>query len=104
MNDALLGGATVAQGYRDSKNPHDSAISGSYSIYFWLLNRFYNRSRHNAGLSTPIGGSGFMIQTALVRNMAGMHFATLTEDLELTILCLLAGEKVAWVPKAIVYD
>ena len=104
MNDALLGGATVAQGYRDSKNPHDSAISGSYSIYFWLLNRFYNRSRHNAGLSTPIGGSGFMIQTALVRKMAGMHFATLTEDLELTILCHLAGEKVAWVPKAIVYD
>lgn len=104
MNQALLSGAKIAQGYRDSKNPGDTGITGSYSIYFWLLNRFFNRARQNIGLSVPIGGSGFMISTELVRKMGTFRFVTMTEDLELTILCHLAGEKSVWVPQAIVYD
>jgi cellulose synthase/poly-beta-1,6-N-acetylglucosamine synthase-like glycosyltransferase len=104
MNQALHAGARVAQGYRDSKNPNDTAISGSYSIYFWFLNRFFNRARQAAGLSVPIGGTGFMISTGLVRDMAPLRLHTITEDTELSILCSLAGEKVRWAPKAIVYD
>ena len=33
MNNAYRAGARAAQGYRDSKNPNDTAISGCYSIY-----------------------------------------------------------------------
>ncbi|MDW7656265.1 MAG: glycosyltransferase family 2 protein [Bacillota bacterium] len=104
MNQALLLGAKLAQGYRDSKNPADTGITGSYSIYFWLLNRFFNRARQNIGLSVPIGGSGFMISTELVRRMGALRLVTMTEDMELTILCHLAGEKGTWVPNAVVYD
>jgi cellulose synthase/poly-beta-1,6-N-acetylglucosamine synthase-like glycosyltransferase len=104
MNQALLSGAKIAQGYRDSKNPADTGITGSYSIYFWLLNRFFNRARQNLGLSVPIGGSGFMISAELVRKMGAFRLITMTEDLELTILCHLAGEKGTWVPNAVVYD
>lgn len=104
MNRALQSGAKVAQGYRDSKNPVDTGITGSYSIYFWLLNRFFNRARQNAGLTVPIGGSGFAVSTALIRDMDHLKLVTMTEDLELTILCHLSGEKAVWVPDAIVYD
>ena len=31
MNNAYCAGARAAQGYRDSKNPYDSAFSGCYS-------------------------------------------------------------------------
>lgn len=104
MNEAILSGAFVAQGYRDIKNPTDTPVTGAYAIYFWLISRFYNRARSNLGLSTPIGGSGFMIQTSLIRKMPDLHFMTMTEDMELTILCHLAGEKVMWVPNAVIYD
>jgi cellulose synthase/poly-beta-1,6-N-acetylglucosamine synthase-like glycosyltransferase len=104
MNQALLSGSKIAQGYRDSKNPVDTGISGSYSIYFWLINRFMSGARHKAGLSAAIGGSGFMISTALIRELGDFKFVTMTEDMELNVFCYLAGTKVDFVPGAIVYD
>ena len=41
MNDAVCAGHVAVQGFRDSKNPEQSAISGCYSICYWMLNRFY---------------------------------------------------------------
>ena len=61
MNDAWQAGARVAQAYRDSKNPTDTPISGCYSIYYWMVNRFYSQARSNLGLSAIINGSGFMV-------------------------------------------
>ena len=104
MNQSLQSGSLVAQGYRDSKNPVDTGISGSYSIYFWMIDRFLSGARKKAGLSAPIGGSGFMISTALIRQMGDMKFVTMTEDMELCVFCYLAGARVDWVPGAVVYD
>ena len=104
MNQALLNGSKIAQGYRDSKNPVDTGISGSYSIYFWLISRFMSGARHKAGLSAAIGGSGFMISTSLIRELGNFKFVTMTEDMELNVFCYLAGTRVDFVPGAIVYD
>ncbi|MEM1484241.1 glycosyltransferase family 2 protein [Oscillospiraceae bacterium PP1C4] len=104
MNNALCSGATVAQGYRDSKNPYDSAISSCYSIYYWMINRFYNQSRSALGLSAMINGSGFMVRMDLLKKLGGWRTVTMTEDIEFTTQCILQGEKVAWVPDAIIYD
>ena len=104
MNQSLLAGSKVAQGYRDSKNPVDTGISGSYSIYFWLIDRFLGGARKKAGLSAPIGGSGFMISTGMVRQLGDFKFVTMTEDMELNVFCYLAGVKVDWVRDAVVYD
>lgn len=104
MNHSIGSGAQVAQCYRDSKNPFDTAVSGSSAIYFWLLIRFFNRARSAIGLSAGISGSGFMIRTDLIRKMNGVNTVTITEDLELSVLCCLAGEKIFWVPRAIIYD
>ncbi len=104
MNKTLSSGKEVAQGHRKSKNPSDNGISGSYFIYYWIYNRFISKARFNAGLSIPVIGSGFMISTGLIRRMKDKTFKTLLEDMELTILCYLAGVKVALAPDAIVYD
>ena len=104
MNNAFCSGKRVAQGYRDSKNPYDSAISSCYSIYYWMINRFHNHARDALGLSAMINGSGFMVSVELLKEMNGWNTYTLTEDIEFTTQCLLRGEKVAWVPDAIIYD
>ncbi len=104
MNRALCAGAHLAQGYRDSKNPHDTAVSGWYSFYYWMVNRFYNHARHACGLSAMINGSGFMVSRELLLKSGGWHTYTMTEDIEFTTQSILRGEKTWWVPEAITYD
>ncbi|MDL2254617.1 glycosyltransferase [Ruminococcaceae bacterium OttesenSCG-928-I18] len=104
MNDAYANGAQAAQSFRDSKNPRDTAISAASSAWYWMLSRFYNGGRQKLGLSSLVNGSGFMVSTALLRRMGGWHTHTMTEDYEFTAQCLLAGERVHYVPSAIIYD
>lgn len=104
MNGALAGGAQVAQGFRDSKNPEQSAISGCYSICYWMLNRFYNSARSALGLSALVNGSGFAVTAALLRRLGGWHTVTMTEDYEFSAQCAMLGERVHFVPEAVVYD
>ncbi len=104
MNDALCSGAQVAQGFRDSKNPEQTAISGCYSICYWMLNRFYNAARASLGLSALVNGSGFVVSTELLRDLDGWHTVTMTEDYEFSAQCALRGQRVYFVPDAVIYD
>ncbi|MEA4934413.1 MAG: glycosyltransferase family 2 protein [Lawsonibacter sp.] len=104
MNNAYLAGAKAAQGYRDSKNPYDTVVSGCYSIYYWMMNRFHNGGRAGLGLSAMVNGTGFMVSARTLENLGGWHTQTISEDLEITAQTILAGEKICWVPKAITYD
>ncbi len=104
MNNAYMAGAKVAQGYRDSKNPYDTSVSGCYSIYYWMMDRFHNGGKAGLGLSAMINGTGFMISSQTLQQLGGWHTQTISEDLEITAQCVLAGEKIHWVPKAVTYD
>lgn len=104
MNDALCAGAEVVQGFRDSKNPEQSATSSCYSICYWMVNRFYNAARSALGLSALVNGSGFAVSTQLLRRLGGWHTVTMTEDYEFSAQCAMLGERVHFVPEAVIYD
>lgn len=104
MNDALLDGAQVAQGFRDSKNPKQNAVSGWYSVCYWMVNRFYNGARSALGLSALVNGSGFAVSAGLLRRLGGWHTVTMTEDYEFSAQCAMLGERVHFVPGAVIYD
>ena len=104
MNNAYRAGARAAQGYRDSKNPFDSAISGCYSIYYWMMDRFHNQGKAGLNLSAMLGGTGFMVSAAAFERMGGWRTRSISEDIEMSAQCALAGVPIAWVPKAITYD
>lgn len=103
MNDTLESGFLVAQGYRDSKNPADNWISGSYSIYYWMQNFFFNRARMNINASASINGTGFMVKKEVIEKY-GFNTKTLTEDIEFTAQCALNNIQIAFVQDAITYD
>lgn len=103
MNKQLSRGYKVVQGYLDSKNPHDTWITGSYSIAFWTCNRMYQLARSNLGLSTQLGGTGFCINTDILKKL-GWGATCLTEDLEFTCKLILYGYKIGWAHNAIIYD
>ena len=103
VNDAREAGYRVAQGYRDSKNPYASWVSGSMSVFYWFMSRFYNGSRAALGMSAALNGTGFMVSDDLIREI-GWETVTLTEDLEFSALCALNGVRIGFMPRARVYD
>jgi len=103
MNDTLTEGFGVAQGYRDSKNPSDNWISGSYSIYYWMQNFFFNKARMNAKASASINGTGLMVKKEVI-DKYGFDTVTLTEDIEFTAQCAINNIRIAFVEDAITYD
>ncbi len=102
MNDALCEGVEVAQCFRDAKNMGDNWLTGSYTLFYFIQNFFFNRARMNFSGSAAINGTGFMIKKEVVKN--GFNTKTLTEDSEFTGQCALRGIQVAFVEEAITYD
>lgn len=103
MNNTLLSGFNVAEGNRDSKNVSDNWLSGSYSLFYYMQNLFFNKARLNLGLSAAINGTGFVVKKSVIEKY-GFDPKTLTEDSEFTAQCSLNGERIAYVEKAITYD
>ncbi len=103
MNRQHCRGHKIVQGYIDSKNPYDSWITASYSIAFWMSNRLFQLPRYYMGLSCGLCGTGFSIDTSVLREI-GWGATCLTEDLEFTMKLVLNDMKVAWAHNAIVYD
>ena len=103
VNNACWIGYDAAQGFRDSKNPFDSWLSGGTTIFYWFMSRIFNESRARLGLSCHLNGTGFMVTDKLVRKL-GWNTYTLTEDLEYTAQCALADCRIGWMPGARVYD
>ena len=103
MNNSLNNGYKVAQGFRDSKNYQDNWISGSYTLFYYIQNFFFNLSRKKLNSSASINGTGFMVQKAFIDKL-NFEPVTLTEDVELTTVCAIKNEKIDFVKDAITYD
>ena len=103
MNNSLNSGFKVAQGFRDSKNYQDNWISGSYTLFYYIQNFFFNLSRKKLNASASINGTGFMVRKDFIENI-DFNPVTLTEDVELTTVCAINNERVDFVQDAITYD
>ena len=103
MNDILNEGYLVAQGFRDAKNPSDNYLTGSYAMFYYLQNIFYNNARMALKRSSAINGTGFCIKKKVIDEY-GFPVRTLTEDSEFTGICALNNIKIAFAKDAITYD
>ena len=104
MNRQLCAGTTIAQGYRDVKNPTDNWVSGGYTIYWMTLTRLYHIPRNNIGFSAMVSGTGFMFRTDILVENGGWHTHSLCEDSEFSLLSIAQGHKIVLARKAIFYD
>ncbi len=102
MNNAYLSGYKVAQGRKDSKNIEDNWLSTSCSLFYYIQNFFFNKARMKINAAAAINGTGFMVAKSLMDE--GFDPKTVTEDIELSIQCVLKGIDIAYVEEAITYD
>ena len=103
MNKSLNCGYKLAQGFRDTKNYKDNWLSGSYAIFYYLQNFFFNLSRKKINSSASINGTGFMVEKKFIESI-DFNPVTLTEDVELTTICAVMNERIDFVKDAITYD
>lgn len=103
INRKINMGARAVQGYLDSKNPYDSWLTLSYSLWYWINNRLSQLSRDNLGMGARLGGTGLAVDLELIKEF-GWGATCLAEDTEFTLKLMLSDIKVAWEHNAIVYD
>ncbi len=103
MNNRLLKGDTIIQGFLDAKNPYDTWVSGTFAIAFWVIDYVSHLAKTNIGLSAVLGGTGMCITIDVLKKY-GWRATCLTEDMEFTMKSLAEGIKTTWAHDAIVYD
>lgn len=103
MNNKINEGYRAVQGYLDSKNPTESWLTFSYSMWYWINNRLAQLSRGNLDMGCRLGGTGFAVESELIKQF-GWGATCLAEDTEFTLKLALSDIKVGWAHKAVVYD
>jgi cellulose synthase/poly-beta-1,6-N-acetylglucosamine synthase-like glycosyltransferase len=103
MEGHLAAGERAIQAYLDTKNPKDTWVTRSIALAYFVTNRFWMRARMRLGLSATLGGTGCCLAWSLVLSH---HWdpGALTDDLDLTVELVLAGERVTYTPYARTYD
>lgn len=104
MNRALQGDARVAKSRIFAKNTHESWVCACYEIFFCNANRMLNAARQHWGLSARLIGTGFAVRRDLMEELGGWNARSLTEDAEFYAMLADRGERIAFVPQAVVYD
>lgn len=104
MNDAFeyYGKKNVVTSYRNSKNFGSNVMSCLYGIYFLSGCRFEARGRTVCGCSTRVQGTGYVINSNIVKD--GWPYVTLTEDWEFSTDQILDGNLIKYCDDAIFYD
>lgn len=104
MNQTYSDGYQVITSYRNSKNYGDNWISAGYSLWFLREARYLNNARMLLNTSCAVSGTGFMFSRQVLEQCGGWHFFLLTEDIEFTINCVIAGQKIGYCDEAVLYD
>ncbi len=102
MNEAFDAGEHLVTSYRSTKNFSENAISFSYGIHWLATVRSEHRARSFLHLSTRLQGTGYLFDSALVRD--GWHYTSLTEDRELTAAAVCLGYRISYQDAAVFYD
>jgi cellulose synthase/poly-beta-1,6-N-acetylglucosamine synthase-like glycosyltransferase len=103
MNMKLNNGSKIIQGYLGVKNPYDSFVSTGSTLSYYASSLVYFVSRQNLGMSSTIGGTGFVVSRDVL-NEIGWDMGSLTEDLEFSTKAILLGHRVEFAYDAVTYD
>ena len=104
MNDMLEAGFNVSTCYRNSKNYNDNMIASCTGLWFLRESRYLNNPRLIVHSGCAVSGTGFMVSRKYLEKIGGWKFHILIEDVQFTVECALAGEKIGYCRKAITYD
>lgn len=91
------------QCYLGAKNKK-GVVAWFYYTSYTITNRFFQLAKHRRGLNCSIGGTGYAMSTAYLRQRGGWTTMSLTEDFEIQVEATLEGKRILWNHNTRVYD
>lgn len=101
--DELDDGHLAVQCYLDVDDAEDSLIAEASALSYWASNRMVQLARSNLGWSADLGGTGMALTDDALALVGGFS-NSMTEDQDLGVQLLLAGERVEWLHDIRVLD
>lgn len=96
MNKIFDEGYPVVTSYRNSKNYGTNWISAGYSLWFLRESKYLNNSRMLLDTNCAVSGTGFLVASTVFEETNGWHYTLLTEDIEFSVDCAVAGRKIGF--------
>ena len=103
LSAALADGVGVVQASVLPSNLDASPIAAAAGLGDWMVREMTYKKAAARGWSVELGGTGFCATGAALA-AAGGWSGSLTEDLDLTVRLLLAGQSIRYLPEARVWD
>lgn len=93
----------MIQCYLGCKN-NKGIIPWFFYTSFSISNRFFQLSRYRRGINCSIGGTGFAMSTAYLKERGGWTTMSLTEDFEIQVEATIEQKRILWNNQVRVYD
>lgn len=103
MNDRLLSGSRIIQGYLGVKNPFDSFVTASITYSYYISTRYYFLARRYLKMPTTLGGTGFVVEKNIMKEI-GWDMSSLVEDFEFSCKCVILGYDIDYCYEAKTFD
>lgn len=104
MDKCFSAGNRIITSYRNSKNYGSNWISAGYALWFIREARYLNNPRFILNTSCAVSGTGFLVNSEILKRQGGWKHFLLTEDIEFSIDNVIKGEKVGYCHAAMLYD
>lgn len=104
MNNVFDSGYNVITSYRNSKNYDTNWITAGYSLWFIREAKYLNNPRMMLKTSCAVSGTGFLVNSSIIKKNNGWKFNLLTEDIQFSVVNILEGEKIGYCENAMFYD
>ena len=104
MNKVFDRGYNVITSYRNSKNYDTNWITSGYSLWFIREAKYLNNPRMMLKTSCAVSGTGFLVNSTIIKKNNGWKFNLLTEDIQFSVVNILEGEKIGYCENAMFYD
>ena len=100
MNKVFDRGYNVITSYRNSKNYDTNWITSGYSLWFIREAKYLNNPRMMLKTSCAVSGTGFLVNSSIIKKNNGWKFNLLTEDIQFSVVNILEGEKIGYCESA----
>ena len=104
MNKVFDRGYNVITSYRNSKNYDTNWITSGYSLWFIREAKYLNNPRMMLKTSCAVSGTGFLVNSSIIKKNNGWKFNLLPEDIQFSVVNILEGEKIGYCESAMFYD
>lgn len=104
MNDLRQTGVKVGLGYRNFTNANANWLTLGSSIMFAYMNQVTSKGRSYIFHKATLMGTGYYVDSDIIKDAGGWIFTGMTEDIQLTSYCYFHDIYMRYYPEVCFYD